>query len=213
MTAPTRGRSRRTAGSMASVGLVSVAMVVLLLGSACTAPGSGDGPAASAADPSIAAPTTGSMEDGARRPPPPEFDLDLTGLDLSEVALALDAAGEEAAQPPLMDEDGLGDERDNGGDLDEAAANLDDLIDVPLRLDPGSALACAAFELGRDAALDGDVGFGVELADRVTTNGETIADSTISEVALRLADAAVLDQAEAERGLDRCLTLGYETAS
>ena len=112
-----------------------------------------------------------------------------------EIVLADDPPAEDAATPPPIDDDR--DELDDDGE--------------PIELDAGSALACAAIEIGRDAALDGDHLRAVLLAARVDDGA--IGDARIRIIAIAQAGA---DRAEPDllaNGVARCEALGYETAS
>ncbi len=105
---------------------------------------------------------------------------------------------EDAAEPPPIATEPESDV------VDEADQTVDPL-------DPGSALACAALEIGRDGAQDGDLAYAARLAGQV--DQDAVGDRAIQSI---VADVASSDQADLTalaRGIERCESLGYETAS
>lgn len=113
-------------------------------------------------------------------------------------------ASEEQAQPPELDT------RPDDVDI-EADGTFDDegtLSD----LDPGSALACAALEIGRDALVDGTTDVAGDLARRVVDRVDDIGDPEIAELVTGLAEGEDGTIDELERGVQQCETLGYEVA-
>lgn len=113
------------------------------------------------------------------------------------VVLAADEPmSENAAEPPP-----LATEPENDVDDEETVDPLD----------PGSALACAALEIGRDGALDGDFTHAVALAGRV--DHDAVGDGTIKSIVADVASSEQADLKALARGIERCESLGYETAS
>ncbi len=106
---------------------------------------------------------------------------------------------EEAAEPP-----GVGDEIIGRGDLDF----VEDPNALP-PLDQASALVCAAIELDRNAAIDGDPS---QLTVDVAARAGTVGDDELRAAAAEVIATEVLGLEELTAALNRCQELGYETA-
>lgn len=180
---------------------IALAMAVATVLAGCT--GGSDITADPAVDPNDRAATTGTAGSASGEGTTSTGSAGPDGVGEPDlIVLADDERAEDPALPPSFDDD---DRYLEPGDLDHVA---DPEEAAPL--DQGSALACAAIEIGRNALAEGDTGRIETVSGVLSDDGASIGDARLRAIAAEAVVEGTLDRSGLDEGLARCRTLGYD---